>query len=144
MRLCSELRKCLGRGGRHCAALGLLAIVASGSGCGKSGVEGELERFRSTGHTVAQFADTDPAVFGAKKCQAGVVDQLNVLLCEYGNSDDAGKSQPSAERWGGEIGTVVVLRRGPVLFAVADRNKVDPSGKAISALAKVFRRVKGR
>ena len=114
------------------------------SGCGKSGVEGELAAFRDTGHTVAQFADTDASVFGAKKCQTGAVDQLPVLLCEYASSDAAALSQPSAERWGGEVGTVVVLRRGSVLFAVADRSHQDPNGKTISALAKVFRRVKGR
>src|SRR5262245_31518900 len=76
-------------------------------GCGKSGVEGELASFRSSGHTVAQFADTDAGALGAKKCQTGTVDQLPVLVCEYASSDAAALSQPAAERWGGEIGTVV-------------------------------------
>lgn len=124
------------------AVLGVALLLCGG--CGKSGVEGELASFRSTGHTVAQFADTEPGVFGAKKCQTGSVDQLPVLLCEYASSDAAALSQPAAERWGGEVGTVVVLRRGNVLFAVADRTHQDPSGKTISSLTKVFRRVKGR
>jgi hypothetical protein len=140
MSVCSDLRKLLITG----PGLALAATVLLGTGCGKSGIEGELERFRSGGHTVAQFADTDPAPLGAKKCQAGTIDQLSVLLCEYSSSDVAGQSQPAAERWGGEIGTVVVLRRGPLSFTVADRNHVDPNGKTISALSKVFRRTKGR
>lgn len=141
MSLCSDLRK--GLFSRSTRLLFLFAAL-SASGCGKSGIEGELERFKSGGHNVAQFADTDVTALGAKKCQTGIVDQLSVLLCEYSSAEVAGQSQPAAERWGGEIGTVVVLRRGPVLFAVADRNKLDPQGKTISALSKVFRRTKGR
>jgi len=144
MSVCSDRRRNLGKRLFSGPGLLLVASLALGAGCGKSGIEGELERFRSSGHQVAQFAETDPAALGAKKCQAGAIDQVSVLLCEYSNSDVAGQSQPAAERWGGEIGTVVILRRGPLMFTAADRNKVDPNGKTISALSKVFRRTKGR
>jgi len=122
----------------------LLALGLGGAGCGKSGVTSELAAFKDTGHAVSEFSDADASGYGAKKCQNGTIDQLAVLLCEYGSNEAAVMGQTAAERWGGDTGTVVVLRRGSVLFAVADRNHADPNGKTISALAKVFRRVKSR
>ncbi len=114
------------------------------NGCGKSGVAGELAMFKDTGHVVSEFANMDSSPLGAKKCQNGTIDQLSVLLCEYADSEASALGQAAAEAWGGETATVVVLRRGAVLFAVADRNHVDPNGKSISTLSKVFRRAKGR
>lgn len=121
-----------------CLALGL-----GSAGCGKSGVAGEIARFTDAGHSVAAFATTDASALGAKECQAGTVDRISVLVCEYASSDTAGASQPAAERWAGETGTGVVLRRGKVLMGLADRNNADPTGKTISALTKLFRRAKG-
>jgi hypothetical protein len=121
-----------------------LGLLFGGAGCGKSGVAAELAAFKDSGHAVSQFTETDAASLGAKKCQTGTIDKLAVLLCEYGSSEDAAHGHPAAEKWGGETGTVVVLHRASVLFAVADRNSSDPSGKSISALTKVFRHVKAR
>jgi hypothetical protein len=111
-------------------------------GCGKSGIAGELASWKDAGHAVSEFSDTDASAFSAKKCQTGTVDQLAVLLCEYSSADAAALARSTAERWGGDVGTVVVLNRAGVLFAVADRNHIDPYGKTISALTKVFRRAK--
>jgi hypothetical protein len=129
------------RSAAACLALTLGLLV---SGCGKSGVAAEIASFKTRGHSVSNFTDTDSSAFGAKKCQTGTVDQLPVLLCEYENGDAAALSQPAAESWGGATGTVVVLHRGSMLFAVADRDHADESGQKISALAGVFRRVKAR
>jgi hypothetical protein len=123
------------------AAAGLaLTLGFTVSGCSKSGIEGEIASFKSRGHVVSAFSDTAAATFGAKKCQTGTVAQLPVLLCEFENAEAAARGQPAAESWGGTVGTVVVLHRGPLLFAVADRNHADESGKTISALTKAFRR----
>jgi hypothetical protein len=105
-------------------------------------VAGEIAAFKDAGHAVSEFSDTDASGFGAKKCQTGTVDKLAVLLCEYASSEAAASGQPAAEKWGGDTPTMVVLRRGSVLFSVADRNRVDANGKTISALAKVFRHAK--
>lgn len=121
-----------------------LAPLLGGSGCGGSGIAAEVAAFKDSGYTVSAFTDTDPKGFGAKKCQTGLVDRLSVLLCEFPNSDAAAGGQAAAEAWGTETATVVVLRRGSTLFAVADRSNADPDGKNISALSKVFRRAKGR
>lgn len=124
-------------------ALGMVPLLG-GAGCGGSGIAAELAAFKDSGCTVSAFTDTDPQGFGAKKCQNGTVDRLSVLLCEFANSDAAASGQAAAEAWGTETATVVVLRRGSTLFAVADRNNTDPDGKNISALSKIFRRAKGR
>lgn len=124
--------------------LALLLGLPLLTGCGKSGIAAELAEFKSTGHSVSEFADIDAGKLGAKRCQTGTVDQLPVLLCEYPNTEAAAAGHTAAEAWGGETGTVVVLRRGSTLFAMADRTHIDPNGKAISALARVFRRAKSR
>ncbi len=121
-----------------------LGLVLGAAGCGKSGVAAELAAFKDAGHAVSQFTETDAAGLGAKKCETGTVDKMAVLLCEYGNSEGAAHGHAAAEKWGGETGTVVVLHRGGVLFALADRDHTDPNGKSISALTKIFRRVKTR
>ena len=120
----------------------VLATLALLSGCGKSGIAGELQAFTDTGHNVAGFNETDAGAMGAKKCQAGSIAQLAALVCEYSSTDAAALGQNAAETWVGEAGTAVVLRRGNMLFAAADRSGSDATGKTISALGKVFRRIK--
>ena len=122
------------------AVLGLLLTLSTG--CGKSGVPGELAAFKDGGHNVSAFNDADAGTLGAKKCQTGTIDQLSVLLCEYSSPDAAALAQPAADTWVGEASTAVVLRRGNILFAAADRGGADTTGKTISALGKVFRRIK--
>lgn len=122
------------------ALLGLVALLSGG--CGKSGVAGELAAFKDNGHNLSAFNETDAGALGAKKCQAGSIDQMAVLLCEYSSPDAAALGQGSAETWVGEAATAVVLRRGNMLFAAADRSGADQLGKTISALGKVFRRIK--
>jgi hypothetical protein len=121
------------------AFLGLLALLG---GCGKSGVAGELAAFKDNGHAVSAFNETDAGALGAKKCQTGTIDQMAALICEYSSSDSAALGQNAAETWVGESATAVVLRRGNMLFAAADRSGADQLGKTISALGKVFRRIK--
>ncbi len=130
------------RSARALAAVMLLGFCATGCSC--SGIAHEVAALKDSGRAVSSFTDTDSSGFGAKKGQAGTVDRLSVLLCEYTNSDAAASGQAATEAWGSDTATVVVLRRGSTLFAVADRNQSDPDGKNISALSRVFRGAKGR
>ena len=124
------------------AALALAGFAALGlSGCGKKGISGELQVFKDGGRTVSEFTDTDAGPLGAKKCQSGTIDKVAALLCEYGSPEAAAKGQSAAEGWFGETSTALVLRRELVLLALSDRSHADPNGKAISAIAKLFRRV---
>lgn len=120
----------------------LLSLPLSDLACGKSKAAQTLASFQANGHEVDGFSDIDGAPLGAKKCQAGTIDQLAALLCEYVNPEAASMEQRAAEGWFGSTGTVVVMRRGEMLFAVADRSHVDPDGKAIAALSLVFRHQK--
>lgn len=129
----------IGLGGVTPLLLGLVTLLG---GCGKSGVAGELAAFKDNGHAVSAFNDTDAGALGAKKCQTGSIDQMAALICEYSSPDAAALGQNSAETWVGEAATAVVLRRGNMLFAAADRSGADQLGKTISALGKVFRRIK--
>lgn len=135
------------------AAIGTLPVVglvfglvfALGlSGCGKSGIAGELEVFKEGGRKVAEFSDIDAAPLDAKKCQAGTIDGVAALLCEYKTAEAATKGQAAAESWFGETSTALVLHREILILALSDRSHIDPNGKAISAIAKIFRRVNKR
>ena len=116
-----------------------LLLMLGGAACGKSKAAQALASFKESGHSVDGFFDIHGAPLGAKKCQAGTIDQLAVLLCEYVNPEAASMEQRAAEGWFGSTGPVVVLRRGEMLFAVADRTHVDPDGKAVAALTQAFR-----
>ena len=122
---------------------GLVGVLSLGlAGCGKNGVDGELSAWKDAGHMVSEFAETPAAAMGAKKCQTGTVDQVAVLVCEYESPESAANGESSADGWVGADVTGAVLRRGHMLLAVADRTQKDPQGKIISAITKVFRRVK--
>lgn len=110
-------------------------------GCGQKGVGGEIAALKKAGRAVSEFTDTDASVFAAKKCQAGTVDQIPAVLCEYESPETAARGQEAAENWALQGGTGVALRRELVVLALSDKAQADPSGKTISAVAKVFRRV---
>lgn len=118
----------------------MLALLLAGAGCGKSGIAQSIASFKASGHAVDEFKDTNAGALGAKKCQTGTIERLDVLLCDYASAEDAAQGQPAAEAWGANTGTVVVLHRKGTLFAVADRSHADPDGKIIAALSKTFRR----
>lgn len=123
--------------------LSAVAVLAA-TGCGKKGVDGELVTLREAGRSVEGFADTDAAPLGAKRCQTGSLDKVPALLCEYKSAEAAASGQAAAENWVGQSNTGLVLRRETMLLALADRSRVDPHGKAIAGLAKVFRRAAKR
>lgn len=127
-------------GGGVAMALALTSTVTL-TGCGKKGIAGELQFFKEGGRSVAEFSDIEAGPLGAKKCQAGTIDKVSALLCEYKSPEDATKGQEAAESWFGETSTALVLRRELLLLALSDRSHADPNGKAISAIAKLFRRV---
>ena len=128
----------------HAQMLWLVLGFGLGGGCGKSGVAGELAAFKDSGHTISEFSDLDANGLGAKKCQTGIIDQLSALLCEYGSSENVQQGTSAAEKWAEGASTSIVLRRGPILLALADRSNADPQGKTLTALSKVFRHAKGR
>lgn len=132
-----------GKGQLSSLARGLtLLLLLSNLACSRSKAAQTLAVFEESGHAVDGFRDIDGAPLGAKKCQTGTIDRLAALLCEYVNPEAASMEQRAAEGWFGSSVTVLVLRRGETLFAVADRSHIDPEGKIMTALSRSFRRQK--
>ena len=121
-----------------------LAASALSVGCGKKGVDGELQAFKDAGRNVSAFTDTDAAALGAKRCQLGTVDGVQALLCEFGGSEPAAAGMPAAHAWVGDAPSGLALQRDSVILALADRNSADSSGQAMSSLIKIFRRTARR
>lgn len=125
-------------------ARSLTPLVLAGAlllvGCGKKGIESELQAFKDAGRNVSTFTESNAAALGAQRCQTGTIDGVQTLLCEFGSSDAATAGLPSAQSWLGEVQSGLVLRRDLVILALADRNGADPSGQSMSSLIKIFRR----
>ena len=122
------------------ALLGTIAVLQF-AGCSKNSISGELQMFKNSGRAVSEFSDLDPGPLGARKCQTGTIDSIATLLCEYSSTDAASQGQTAAEGWFSQTSAALVLRRNQLLLGLSDRNNTDPSGKTMSMIAKIFRRV---
>jgi len=69
-------------------------------------------------------------------CATGMVGGLDVLLCEFPNPTAAQAAEEAGRGWIG-LTTGSAQSKGPVLVAIADRKKSDPSGKLINQLMKL-------
>ena len=121
------------------ALLPLLLLAAAGCGQ-KKGLAAELSALQAAGHSTAGFAATEARPFQAKACQAGTLERVSAVLCEYGSVEALALGQQGAEEWIGQAAAGVVLRRDLYLLALADRDRADPNGRAVAAIGKTFRR----
>ena len=101
---------------------------------------GELAALRSAGHEVGEWKDSEAPPFHARRCQAGTIDKIDAQLCEYPSADALPLGRSAGDAWIGQAATGVVLQREQVLLMLADRNRVDPQGKAIAKISRSFRR----
>lgn len=88
---------------------------------------------------VSALTEVDPKPYSATGCRGGTVSGVDVVVCSYGSGEDA----QAAEDLGlAQIGsaTGAALVRGMRLLVVADRRKVDPSGRTIDAITKAFKK----
>jgi hypothetical protein len=69
-------------------------------------------------------------------CKSGVLNAVELMLCVYPSAADATAAQDKGLAWVGEA-TGAAKVSGSVLVVVADRRKVDPSGKTINQLLKL-------
>lgn len=69
-------------------------------------------------------------------CKAGVLNAVELMLCVYPTADEASAAHERGLAWVGEA-TGAAKVSGTVLVVVADRRKVDPSGKTINQLLKL-------
>jgi len=119
--------------------LGLVACLVGMVACGKSDpLEGEVKALETAGLTSIDLKETDAAALQASSCKAGTVEQLSALLCSYESADAAKAGKAPAEAWLGDALTGVVLRREGLLLALADEKSIDPNGKTMAKVAKLF------
>jgi len=69
-------------------------------------------------------------------CKVGVINAVELMLCVYPSADEANAAQERGLAWVGAA-TGAAKVSGTVLVVVADRRKVDPSGKTINQLLKL-------
>lgn len=69
-------------------------------------------------------------------CKAGVLNAVELMLCVYPTAEEANAAHDKGLAWVGEA-TGAAKVSGTVLVVVADRRKVDPSGKTINKLLKL-------
>lgn len=129
-------------------ALFLLAL-ASGAGCHRGGGspldEGQAA-LASAGLALEGWAPANAGELGATSCRAGRVEGLDAILCAYGGLDALLRGGHGAERWVGEAVTGATVTREVgegaartyLLLGVADRRKVDLSGRTIAKIQKAF------
>lgn len=70
-------------------------------------------------------------------CKAGVLNAVELMLCVYPTTDEAKAAHEKGLAWVGDA-TGAAKVSGTVLVVVADRRKVDPSGKTINQLLKLL------
>jgi hypothetical protein len=74
------------------------------------------------------------SAFG-KDCAATTVNNIDVVVCEHPNADEAKKAEAEALTWIGNT-TGAAWVSGTLVIAAADRKKVEKTGKTINALMK--------
>jgi len=78
-----------------------------------------------------------PASVGfGKDCQSGTIEGLDVLLCKYPSPAEAKSAEDPGYGWVGQA-TGASQAHGTTLIVLADRRKVDPSGRTINRLMKL-------
>lgn len=79
---------------------------------------------------------TPATVTFGKACQSGTVEGVDVLLCSFASPAEAKAAEDPGLTWVGEA-TGTSQARGAALIVLADRRKVDPSGRTINRLMKL-------
>jgi hypothetical protein len=128
----------------------LLAALAASSllglalgGCRKTATAGSnLEQindaFNSAGLKLDPFVPSDATRFSASRCLTGRIEGVDATLCEYGSPEAAKLGHRAAEEWIGPAPTGTAIDNGRVLLALADRARIDPNGRAIHKITRVF------
>ena len=116
----------------HCS--GSKSAQDTGEGGGLSHL---TSAWSGAGLAPGAFAPVDGAALGGGTCQAGTVSGLHVTVCSYRAPDQAAQARESGLAQVGNT-TGAALVHGSMLVVVSDPDKVDPAGKAINTLLKVF------
>ena len=125
---------------------GALAASLAPSGCRRSHVAGTpstdavLGAFKDASLDVSAVSNADADNWGADVCSSGRVAGVEVVICEFTNEQQLGKTEEDTVRdWSSlNVDTGVVTRNGRTLLLIVDRNKQDPYGRAIGRMVAAF------
>jgi hypothetical protein len=112
-------------------AAAALAACSKGKG-GPSSRDGVIAAWKKGGLEPSAFTDAKGVDVG-KDCASGTVNKIDVLLCTFPNEKDAKAAEDAGLKWVGD-NTGASKAQGEMLIVVADRRKVDPSGRTINQL----------
>jgi hypothetical protein len=121
-------------------ALSIACVACGGDGDGsKTSADAVVAAWKAAKLDVSALTEVDPKPYSATGCRGGTVSGVDVVLCSYGSGEDA---QAAEELGLAQIGsaTGAALVRGTRLLVVADRRKVDPSGRTIDAITKAWKK----
>ncbi len=131
------------------AALLVVIVALVSAGCSKEkgqGVAEEssafhqpiLETLKGAGLKPEGFEKAAARPYKAQGCFRGEVDQLDVLICQYGDAASAKKNQGTLEAFVSGAMSGAVRVKATTALAVADRQKKDIKGKKINQVLAAF------
>lgn len=99
--------------------------------------------WRGAGLAVDGFQPLQPAPHGAVYCEEGRVQNIDTLVCEYGDADSLTRGKASLlDQWGSEGGhTGVAYHTKTTMIGAIDRQGLDPNGKIIRRAIDVVRKL---
>ena len=112
-------------------ALLIALVVACGKPAAPSSRDALVAAWKQAGLQPGEFKPA-PSPIG-KDCQLGAVNNVDVMVCSFATDDEAKAAQNAALQWVGDT-TGAAQAHGPLVIAVADRKKADPSGKTINQI----------
>lgn len=132
------------------AAAGRLVIVAAGvlmalPGCSRRAdddLAAARQGLESAGHRIGAFAPATGSGLAARRCEAGHIDGVDALLCEFADEEAARRARGGAATWIGGAVTGLTVTEGKLALVLADRDRTDPGGRALAKVAKDFQRAR--
>jgi len=124
------------------AGVGLALVAIAVAGCSKASDPAKAKGPRDAVLDAWKAEKLVPAglapatVAFAKDCQAGTVENVDVLVCAFATPAEAKAAEEPALGWVGTV-TGASQAHGSALIVLADRKKADPSGRTINKLLKL-------
>jgi hypothetical protein len=132
-----------GAGCKKNAASALRAAPPTAHVPGTPHTDEVLAAWHNAGLETKEFAPIQPAPSGAAYCEHGMVGGVDAVVCEYASDEALTQGlQQVKEGWARvDAHTGVILQTKRTTMAVVDRERREPSGKTISQMVKVFRKL---
>jgi hypothetical protein len=112
----------------------LLAAACSKGDSAGTARDKVLDAWKADKLAPSAFAAATVAV--GKDCQAGTVERIDVLVCNFASPAAAKAAEDAGLAWVGPT-TGASQAHGAALVVLADRKKADPDGRKINRLLKL-------